>query len=295
MVVSHNSAGDIQGCVGPLMNAGGVRVHVVDNASSDGTRTLLATLAVNAIVRENNGGFASGCNAGWQAGSAPYVLFLNPDARIVPDAIQRLVQVLLNEAAVGAVGPRIEHSDGSLAFSQRRFPRRRSSLAQAIFLHRLPGAKKWGDDLVRDRSAYERSGEPDWVSGACILLRRTDLERLGGWDERFFMYREDIDLCRRLRAIGLTVRFEPTAVAVHLGGASARPEQMVPVLAASRVRYARKHDGRLGAAVERFSVGLHAVTHAVAGRGNAAHRAGHLRALLGALRSQRADAGTGPR
>jgi GT2 family glycosyltransferase len=285
VVVTYNSADEIERCVTALAGAPETRVIVVDNRSSDGTPELLGRLPVTSLPQTINGGFAHGCNVGWRAGTAPYVLFVNPDAQIDVASVMRLVDVLRTEPRVGAVAPRIVHTDGELAFSQRRFPSHRSSFAQALFIHRLPGASAWGDDLVRDPAAYERPAEPDWVSGACIALRRADLERLDGWDERFFMYREDVDLCRRVRESGFVVRFEPAATAIHLEGASAPSGRMLPVLAASRVAYARKHYGRAGAALERLSVALHAFTHALVGQGGAAVRAGHRRALRSVLRS----------
>jgi N-acetylglucosaminyl-diphospho-decaprenol L-rhamnosyltransferase len=112
-----------------------------------------------------------------------------------------------------------------------------------------------------------------------MLVRREALERLGGWDEGFFMYCEDTDLCRRLWSSGLAVRFEPEAVVAHEGGASAPRAALLPVLAASRLRYAAKHRSRPAAFLERLGIGLGALTHVAIGRGGKAARAGHARAL----------------
>jgi hypothetical protein len=112
------------------------------------------------------------------------------------------------------------------------------------------------------------------------MVRRDLLEALGGFDEGFFMYCEDKDLCRRIRAAGYDVRFEPEAVARHEGGASAPRASLLPVLAESRVRYARKHSGRVTAAAERAGVGLGALTHMVVSKGGRAARSGHASALL---------------
>jgi GT2 family glycosyltransferase len=284
VVVSYNSADELERCVGPLVTTPHTRVVVVDNASTDGTLAVLARLGVQPVALDRNGGFARGCNEGWRSGEAPFVLFLNPDAQIDAGSVARLRAVLDTEPRIGAVAPRIVGEDGALAYSQRHFPRLRSGFAQALFLHRLFPTVSWTDDLIRDAAAYDRPGEPDWVSGACVMVRRTDLERLGGWDERFFMYREDIDLCRRLRASGLGIRFEPGAVARHRGGASAPQGRVIPVLAASRLRYAQKHYRTTGVALERIGVALHALTHAAFGRGGAGARAGHLRALALAVR-----------
>jgi N-acetylglucosaminyl-diphospho-decaprenol L-rhamnosyltransferase len=283
VVVSYNSEAHLRGCVEPLAGLPGVSVVVVDSASGDASLERVADLDVDTVPLAENRGFAHGCNAGWRRGSAPYVLFLNPDARIGVDALERLGAVLDENAAVGAVAPRILEADGSLDYSLRRFPRLRTTYAQALFLHRFFPRADWSDEVVRDPSAYKRRWSPDWVSGACLLVRRDALEALGGLDEGFFLYCEDIDLCRRLRNAGYDVRFEPEAEAVHEGGASTPRADLLPVLAASRIRYARKHQPSGVALVERVGVGLGALTHAFVTRGGAAARRGHLRGLARAF------------
>src|SRR5262249_33020080 len=148
-----------------------------------------------------------------------------------------------------------------------RFPRLLSTYAQALFLHRLFPNAAWSNEMVRDQRAYERPGAPEWVSGACILVRRTALEELGGWDDGFFLYSEDTDLCPRLRGRGYGVLFEPTARVVHVEGASAPRSATFPLLAASRVRYARKHHSRPYALLTRLGVALGSLTHVVVSSG----------------------------
>jgi len=282
VVVSYNSRETLRECVSPLASSEGIDVFVVDSASQDESLDAVADLDVVAMRLSWNGGFAYGCNAGWRLGSAPFVLFLNPDARLDVRSLRTLAAALERDERLGAAAPRIVGVDGALALSQRRFPRLRSTYAQALFLHRLfPGAS-WVDELVRDEHAYVVRGEPDWVSGACVLVRRSALARLDGLDAGFFLYCEDIDLCRRLRAAGYGIRYEPEAEAEHVGGASAPGELMLPVLAASRIRYARRHRGRAYALLERLGIALGAATHALAAR-DAAARRGHLRALHTAL------------
>jgi N-acetylglucosaminyl-diphospho-decaprenol L-rhamnosyltransferase len=280
VIVSFNSAEHLRGCVEPLADAEDVRVVVADNASSDGSLETLAGLEVDSLPLPRNGGFAYGCNAGWRTGRAPFVLFLNPDARMAPDSIRLLARVLADDGSVGAVGPKILEGDGELAPSQRRFPRLTSTFAHALFLHRVFRGAAWTSELVTEEAAYERRGSPEWISGACMLVRRELLEQLDGLDEGFFMYCEDKDLCRRIRKAGYDVRYEPEAVARHEGGASAPRSSLLPVLAESRLRYARKHNGRAGATLERVGVGLTALTHIVVSKGGRAARAGHAASLL---------------
>jgi hypothetical protein len=289
VVVSYRSGDELRACVGPLAGDQDIYVVVVDNASGDGSLDAVAGLDVTAIALAENRGFAAGCNAGWRAGSSPYVLFLNPDARIEPAAVQALAAVLEGEPGVAVAAPRIVDEDGSLDLSQRRFPTLRSTYAHALFLHRLFRRAAWASELVRDPAAYERAGSPDWASGACLLVRRSVLEELDGWDEGFFMYCEDKDLCRRARDRGYDVRFEPAALTTHAGGASAPRPSLAHVLAQSRVRYARKHHGRVAAELERGGIALTALTHMAISRGGRAARAGHAAALRAALRPLRAS------
>ena len=281
VVVSYNSSEHLRDCVELLAQEDDLHVVVADNASSDGSLDTLHGLPVERLALPRNGGFAYGCNAGWRTGSAPYVLFLNPDAVADAEGVRRLAHVLEEDERAGAVGPRILEEDG-LALSQRRFPRLASTYANALFLHRVFTQADWASELVRDPDSYERPGSPEWISGACLLVRRDLLERLEGLDEGFFMYCEDKDLCRRIRDAGYNVRYEPEAVVRHEGGASAPRAALLPVLAESRVRYARKHRGRAVAALERAGIGLTALTHMVVAKGGRAARAGHAASLLAA-------------
>jgi N-acetylglucosaminyl-diphospho-decaprenol L-rhamnosyltransferase len=283
VVVSYNSRNQLRTCIEPLASTPELDVIVVDNASTDGSANSVRDLPLNLVERSTNDGFAVGCNAGWRLGSAPYVLFLNPDARARAEVIERLVAELDQHPQLGAVAPKILHTDGSVDFSVRRFPRLVSSFARALFAHRVFPTASWADEVVRDRQVYERSGPAEWVSGACLLARRDALVRLGGFDERFFMYCEDTDLCRRLWDIGFGIRFVPEAVVDHEGGASAPRAALLSTLTASRIRYARKHRRPPAVVAERLTLALEAGIRILVGSGGAPARRGHLAALACAL------------
>jgi N-acetylglucosaminyl-diphospho-decaprenol L-rhamnosyltransferase len=283
VTVSFNSRDHLRACVEPLSRIEGVLVVVTDNASTDDSVVTIDDLPVEVVALAENRGFGAGCNVGWMRGDAPAVLFVNPDAEVDAASLRRLVSVLDGDERVGLVAPRILEPDGALAFSQRRFPRLRSTYARALFLHRLFPRAGWADELVRDPAAYESPSSPEWVSGACMLVRRKVLEEVGGFDERFFLYCEDKDLCRRIRSAGYDIRYEPTATARHGGGASAPRAGLLPILARSRVAYARKHFGRLAAPLEVLGVALNGLTHAVVARGGRQRRAGHLSAVRAAF------------
>jgi N-acetylglucosaminyl-diphospho-decaprenol L-rhamnosyltransferase len=283
VIVSYNSRETLRHAVELLWSDPEVEVTVVDNASSDQSLETVVDLPIRILELPENRGFAAACNEGWRAGSAPSVLFLNPDARIERPSVSRMADLLEASLVVGAVAPRIVDGEGNLDFSLRRFPRLRSTYAQALFLHRLFPKAAWSDEVVRDTALYERPTSPQWASGACLMVRRSALEKLGGFDERFFMYCEDIDLCLRLRNAGYEVRYAPMAIALHEGGGFAPRPTLLPTLASSRIAYARAHADRVRAFLERVGIGLGALTHLAFGRGGTRARAGHARAFLVAL------------
>jgi len=285
VVVSYCSRDTLRSCVAPLAGAPGVNVIVVDNASPDDAIATVGDLpALRTVLAGRNGGFSSGCNLGTAAGTAPYVLLLNPDAILQPDALGELVAMLERDDRIGLVAPKLLEPDGTVALSQRRFPRLRSSFAQALFLHRLVPRL---DEIVREPSAYTASGAPEWVSGACMLIRRSALEEIGGMDEDFFLYCEDTDVCLRLREAGYGIRFEPSVCAKHIGGVSGPRDRLRPILACSRVTYARKHFRRPAAHVEAFAVALGEAVHAAVKLRRPEQVRGHLAALRAVVAGSR--------
>jgi len=282
IVVSYNSSARLRGCIELLAYEPCIGAVVVDNASQDDSIASVADLPIRLLPLENNVGFGSGCNVGWRATHAPYVLFLNPDARMSPADVLQLADVAQRTGA-GAVAPRIVDSTGELEYSLRRFPEVRSIYGQAFFAHRLFPTAEWTDEVVRDSDAYAAQGQCEWASGACLLVRREVLERLDGFDEGFFMYSEDVDICRRIWNGRDRVIYTPEATCSHAGGGSAPRWRLTPVLARSRVRYARKHFGRVRAGLYRCGVALNALTHIFVGRGLQG-RFGHAQAFAAALR-----------
>jgi N-acetylglucosaminyl-diphospho-decaprenol L-rhamnosyltransferase len=279
VIVSYNSRATLRGCVEPLSRMDDIDVVVVDNASPDNPLDTIADLPATAVRAPRNGGFSYGCNLGAEQGSAPYVLFLNPDARIDAASLAALRGVLETDPLVGVAGPRIVDADGTLLRSQRRFPRPASTFGQALFLHRLFPTAAFADELVRDEEAYTRPAAVDWLSGACLLVRRAALAEIGGMDEGFFLYCEDTDLSRRMLDAGYSTRFEPSAEARHEEGSSAPRSALLAIHARSRVRYARRHFTPVAAALDTVAVALHAATHAVANIGRRPEARGHALAL----------------
>lgn len=293
VVVSHNSRDTLRACVAPLAGRSDVTVTVVDTASADDGFDTVADLDLRLDRAERNGGFAYGCNRGAAAGTAPYVLFLNPDAQLSGDDLLRLVAVAERDPATGLVAPRIVGDDGAPEPSMRRTPSVRRMLSTALFLHRLAPRAAWSDEVIRDPARYRVAAQPDWLSGACMLIRRDALAAVGGLDEGFFLYAEDTDVCLRLRDAGWAVRFDPAATAVHAGGASAPRDALRIVDVRSRIRLALIRGGEGAARRMALAIALFQATHAVARapRGGARGHLAGLRAAVAGVRDPRRVAG----
>lgn len=284
VIVAYNSRDTLRACIEPLARLPWVDITVVDNACPENSADVVADLPIRIVRSPRNGGFAYGCNLGIANGSAEFVLFLNPDAEIDAMSLAVLVDALRADASLAGVGPHTIDAAGDIIFTQRRFPRLRFTYGQGLFLHRaLPGAA-WADDQIRDPQAYDRPGKSEWISGCCMLLRRDAIASVGGLDEGFFLYSEEIDLFKRLDAAGWRAGFEPRATARHIGYQSADRNATERFRAFSRVRYARKHHGRLVAVLEAFGVALGALARAAMWIRRPARARGNLLAARAAIR-----------
>jgi len=242
VTVAYRSRSDLRRCIEPLTGERGIHVVVVDNACPDGSPETLQGLDVEIVSMGWNAGFGSACNAGAARGSGNAVLFLNPDARIAPEDVRALAECLDRYPDCGAVGPHLLEANGDLQLSMRRAPRLGSAFAEALGLHHLFPRAAWSSEIIR--TGYDAPAEVDWLSGAVLCVRRSAFETVGGFDEGYFMYSEDTDLCTRLRAAGFSVRYEPAPTAVHEGGRSAPRPLLRAHAAAARMRYFRIHRSR---------------------------------------------------
>ena len=287
VIVAYNSRDTLRACIDPLVRSPWIDITVVDNACPENSAAVVVDLPVRIVRSPSNGGFAYGCNLGIANGSAEFVLLLNPDAEIDAASLAVLIDALRADRSLAGVGPRIVNDVGNLIHTQRRFPRLRLTYAQGLYLHRAAPGAAWADDCIRDPEAYERPGTAEWISGCCMLLRREAVASVGGLDEGFFLYSEEIDLFKRLATAGWRAGFEPRATARHIGYQSADRHATERIRAISRVRYARKHHGRLVAALEAWGVALGALVHAAAWIRRPARARGNLLAAWAAMRAVR--------
>jgi GT2 family glycosyltransferase len=196
--------------------AGAMRVVVVDNASADGTVEMVRAEYPEVELRasERNLGFAAATNLGARAGTAAYVLALNPDTAVTSGALDTALETISERPEVAVVGPRLLRPDGTLDHaSKRSFPTPLSALGHFTGAGRRSGAP---ERLAAYRAPRIERGPVDAVNGAFMLMRRSAFEEMGGFDEGYWMYMEDLDLSYRLAQAGYVSWFEPDAVVTHV-------------------------------------------------------------------------------
>ena len=246
VIVTFNSAADVGACLESIPAAGPNTSHevtVVDNASADGTAALVRSRwpAVRVIDAGGNLGFARANNLGIRATESELVLLLNPDTVPAAGAIDRLVAVLDSMPHVTVAGPRVVDAHGRAELSYGAMIGPLAELRQKLLTRGQEG--RWPIVAARVERASRRASFPDWVSGACLLIRRAALERAGLLDERYFLYTEDVDLCAAVRAQGGVVRFSPEAEVAHERGASraSAPGPAEQAYRRSQLAFYRKH------------------------------------------------------
>ncbi|MGD9797223.1 MAG: glycosyltransferase family 2 protein, partial [Acidimicrobiia bacterium] len=241
VIVSYNVRPLLLRCIESLRADGVDRIVVVDNASRDGSAEAARDAGVEVVALDANLGYGAGNNRGAARLDTDYLLITNPDVVVDPGCTKILVSSLEASPDVGQVTPRIETPDGNLYASVRRFPSLGDALGHA-FLHFLwPGNRFSRRYLMLDMD-HGQAADVDWVAGTCFLARRTAWLEVGGFDEAFFMYMEDVDLSRRLAAAGWRRRYEPDARIVHEIGRSTdqTPYRMIAVHHRSMYLYVAK-------------------------------------------------------
>jgi GT2 family glycosyltransferase len=219
VVVSYRCRGLLRDCLDSLRAfppAGGARVWVVDNASADGTVEMVREEfpEVELIASDENLGFSKANNLAIVRGSAPFVLALNPDTLMTERALDRMLELMEERPEVGISGCRLELPDGTFDHAARRsFPTPLGALAHFSGVGRL---KKAPARLAQYRAPEVESGPVDAVNGAFMLMRREALEQVGLFDEGYWMYMEDLDLCYRFAQAGWITWYEPAAKVIHV-------------------------------------------------------------------------------
>jgi hypothetical protein len=255
VIVTWNSAADIETCIDSINFGEEFEVIVVDNASGDATRDKLSRYHhLKLVANESNCGYARANNQGLKLATGEYVLLLNPDTRIELGALDTLACYLDEHPAVGAVAPRLISPDGTTQFSIRSLPTSASLFWELVGLSRLfPKSRIFGRWKMKYFD-YSRTAEVEQPMASCLMLRRTALASLASnsslltanfpMDEQFPMFYNDVDLSKRMADAGWKTVYLPDARVVHRHGASTRQvrARMIRESHRSAFRYLRKHD-----------------------------------------------------
>lgn len=262
IIVSWNTADLLSACLESILadpqvgieNAPPAGIHVeiivVDSASSDGTPALLAARFPQVILlpQTENVGFTRGNNIGLAQARGRHLLLLNPDTEVSPGALKMMLDYLDAHPDVGILGPHTLNSDGSPQSTRRRFPTLSVGLVESTWLQPLAPRGLLDAYYVND-VADDAIADVDWVQGSALMARRAVYEQIGGLDEGFIMYSEELDWCRRAKNSGWRIVYLGTARIVHHGG---RSSQQVAarthiLFQQSKLRYFRKYHGALAA------------------------------------------------
>jgi N-acetylglucosaminyl-diphospho-decaprenol L-rhamnosyltransferase len=219
IIINRNTAGFLRDCLQTLKAqdfGGGISIWVVDNGSEDGSPQMVLKEFedVNLVWNRSNVGYARACNQGVDATTEPFVFVMNSDTALADDTVEQVVGYLQRVPEVGIAGPLIRNTDGSLQYSCREFP----SIGTA-FVHAFLGLFR-GDNprsVSYKKMSWDHAAEVevDWVSGAFMGIRREALEQIGGFDEGYYMYVEDVDVCWRMWQAGWSVGFVPRGDVFH--------------------------------------------------------------------------------
>jgi N-acetylglucosaminyl-diphospho-decaprenol L-rhamnosyltransferase len=219
VIVSYRCKGLLRDCLGSLRAfppADGARTWVVDNASGDGTVEMVREEfpEVELIASDENLGFSKANNLAIRRGSAPYVLALNPDTLMTEGALDHMLELMERRPEIGISGCRLEMPDGTFDHAARRsFPTPLGALAHFSGIGRM---KRAPARLAQYRAPGVESGPVDAVNGVFMLMRREALEQVGLFDEGYWMYMEDLDLCYRFAQAGWITWYEPAVKVIHV-------------------------------------------------------------------------------
>ena len=193
---------------------------VVSNSLYDdvGIKKLHESLpGIKIIINEVNGGYAGGVNRALKDIDSSYIFLLNPDAQFIDSGLKLLIDEMDKNKKLAAIGPKVVDEDGAVQPSCRRFPRPYTFLLVRSFLSRLPGANKERVRYLMEDFDHEGKRLVDWVSGGAMLVRVATIKEVGGMDERYFLYVEDVDWCKTMGQAGWKVLYDPRSTIMHAG------------------------------------------------------------------------------
>ncbi len=244
IIVSHNGKRWLDAALTSLFAHVGklyVDVVVVDNGSDGSAGYVEDRFPGVRTIRCPNRGFGHANNCALKTANSRYVLFLNPDTELLEGSLDSLTAVMDSQPGIALAGVRQLRGDGSLAPSIRRFPSVKHMLAEALSIEKVPGLRRILGERELDPRMYDRETVCDWTSGSFMLARRSALESTGWFDEQFFLFSEETDLCWRLKDVGWEIVHLPQVMICHHEQDHWENAQMEAQAAYARMQFARKH------------------------------------------------------
>lgn len=258
IIVSWNVRELLRQCLHSIAEQGealDLQVIVVDSASADGTSDMVAEQFpwVDLLAQDQNVGFPRGNNIGMNAAQGRFLFLLNPDTVVVGQALQQMIAYMEGHADVGLLGPQLRFPDGAIQSSRRRFPSLLTAFFESTWLEPWAPRRVLRSFRVEEISD-DKITDVDWVTGAAMMVRRTMVDDVGPMDERYFMYSEELDWCRRIKAAGWRIVYYPEAEIIHYVGKSSEQAIMARHINFQRakLRYFRKFHGRAACLVLRL-------------------------------------------
>ncbi|NLN76337.1 MAG: glycosyltransferase family 2 protein [Armatimonadetes bacterium] len=252
-IVNWNTRDELRDCLNSILSqreSVKMEVYVVDNASCDGSADMVASEFAGDVVlitNSDNKGFGTAHNQAISRCSGRYVLILNPDCRILhADLLRKMVDYMDANRDIGMMGPRILNPDGSLQFSARRFPPMFAGLFRHTILGKLFPNNRFVKGYLMTDMPHDQIMDVDWLSGSALMVRRETFEQIGLLDERFFMYCEDVDWCKRAHDAGWRIVYYPKVEISHRIGAASdkNPIAMIKAHHRSMFLYFVKHNAK---------------------------------------------------
>lgn len=250
IIVNYNTADELRTCIQSVTKHTkeiSYEIIVVDNNSNDHSKTMLEDdfPNVTSYFLPYNSGFSFANNYAMERSKSNYILLLNPDTLLTENSFLKMYEFLDNNPAVGAVGPILTDHQGNIRLTFHKFPNIKTHFIESLYIK--PLIKRYS--LTKEQNvllSIEKPFEVDWISGGSFMVRRSIYDDIGGFDERFHLFAEDVDWCVRIKSIGWKVFYLPQIKIVHLGGISTHRNFFRLVLNRyrSKLIFVKKHSGK---------------------------------------------------
>lgn len=250
-IVNWNTCEELRECINSVLAQDCIEnceIVVVDNASLDGSADIVNSEfdgKIRLIENRSNLGFGAAHNQAIESSEGRYIFVINPDSRMLkPDVLGQMIAYMDKNPQIGVIGPRILNPDGTLQFSARRFPPMFAGIFRHTILGRLFPNNRFVRGYLMTDISHDITMDVDWLSGSALMVRRKAIEQIGAFDERFFMYCEDVDLCKRAHDGGWRVVYYPEVEVSHRIGAASdkNPFAMIKQHHHSMLLYFLKHN-----------------------------------------------------